>query len=93
MPGSFGVGRQIDLDLRDGERMAERDQFVRALGRHDAGDAGGAEHVAFFRIALAHDVEGRRLHHHATRGHRLAFRHGLGRDVDHARFARGRRDG
>ena len=48
--------------LADGERMAERDQFVRALGRHDAGDARGAEHVALLGVALAHDVERLRLH-------------------------------
>ena len=32
--------------------MAERDQLVRALGRHDAGKARGAEHVALLGVAL-----------------------------------------
>ena len=33
--------------------MAERDQLVRALGRHDAGEARGAEHVALLGVAVA----------------------------------------
>src|ERR1700685_4779341 len=39
--GQLGIGRDVDFDLRQQERMAQRDQFVGALGGHDAGDAGG----------------------------------------------------
>ena len=37
--------------------MAERDQLVRLLRRHDAGDARGAEHVALLGVAREHEVE------------------------------------
>ena len=57
MPGSLASGVSVDLDLGNGERMAQRDQFMRALGGHDAGNAGGAEHIALFRVAFADDVE------------------------------------
>src|SRR5580700_4568545 len=69
----LGVRRDVDLDLRDGERVAERDQFVRAFGRLNAGDAGYAEHIALLGVTLAHDVEGFARHHHAAFSHRLAL--------------------
>jgi len=83
----FRVGREIDLDLRDRKRMAERDQVVSAFGRHDAGDAGGAEHVALFRIAFAHDVERGRLHQNAPPGQSFPLGSRLCRNVHHAGFA------
>ena len=42
---------EVDGDLRQRQRMAERDELGRALGRHDAGDAGRRQHVAFLGIA------------------------------------------
>ena len=56
-PGQRRVRLDVDRDLGERQRMAERDQLVRALGRHDAGDAGGAEHVALLGVAVEHDVE------------------------------------
>ena len=41
---------------------------MRALRRHDAGDAGDAEHVAFLGVALADDVERLSLHDHFALG-------------------------
>ena len=55
--GQGVLGLDVDRDLGDRQRMAERDQLVRALGRHDAGDARGAEHVAFHRVAGEHQIE------------------------------------
>ena len=53
--------------------MAERDQLMRALGRHDAGDAGGAEHVALLGVALEHEIERLLRHHDAALGDRDAL--------------------
>src|SRR5208282_1293284 len=87
--GQLGVRPDIDFDLRDGKRVTERDQFVRALGRHDAGDARGAEHIALFGVAALHDIERGGRHHHAPLGARFAFRGGLRRNVDHPGLAAG----
>ncbi len=78
-PGSRWSGCDVDRDLGDGQRMTERDQLVRLLGRHDAGDAGGAEHVALLGVAFEHEVERLHRHHHAALGDRLALGRRLGR--------------
>jgi len=49
--GEVFVGRDVQRDFRQGQRMTQRDQFRRPFRRHDAGDARGAEYVALFRIA------------------------------------------
>ena len=46
--------------LRQGQRMAERDQLMGALGRHDAGDAGDRQHVALAGLAAEDGVEASR---------------------------------
>ena len=81
------VRRDVDLDLGQRERMAERDQFVRLLRRHDAGDARGAEHVALLGVALEHEIERLRAHHHAAFRDGDALGRGLVRHVHHAGFA------
>src|SRR5580692_8570561 len=83
----LGVRRGVDLDLGNRERVTQRDQFMGALGGHDAGNAGDAEHIALFRVAFADDVERLWLHDHTALGHRDAFGRGLARYVDHAGFA------
>ena len=83
------VGYGVDLDLSEQQRVAERDQFVGALGRHDAGNAGGAEHVALLGVAAAYDLERFRLHQHTAFGDRHPLRTRLGRHVDHACLAAG----
>ncbi len=67
--------------------MAERDQLVRLLRRHDAGDARRAEHVALLGVAAQDEVERRRRHHDAALRHRDAIGHRLVRHVDHPRLA------
>ena len=51
--GEVVVGVDVDGDLGERQRVAERDQLVGALGRHDAGDARGADHVALLGVAGA----------------------------------------
>src|SRR5439155_27024997 len=74
--------------LRKRKRMAERDQLVRTLGRHDAGKPRRAEHVALLGVALEHEVERRLRHPHAAFGHGNTLGRGFLRDVDHACLAR-----
>jgi len=81
------VGRDVDQDLRDGQGMAQRDELVRALGRHDAGDARGAEDIALPGVAVEHGGERPGRHAHNTFGDRDPRRDRLGADVDHARLA------
>src|SRR5205823_1989203 len=66
-----------------------RDEFMGALGRLDAGDPSGAQHIAFFGIALAHDRERLRLHDDAAFGDGDPLGRGFGGDVDHAGFTAG----
>ena len=54
-----GIGLEFDETLRQRQRMTERDQFMRALCRHDAGDARGAEYVALLCIAGHDEIERR----------------------------------
>jgi len=86
-PRQPGINNKIDFDLRDGKGMTEWNQFVGAFGRHDAGNSRGAEHVAFFRVTLAHNVERRRLHHDAALCDRFTRGYGFTRNIHHAGFA------
>src|SRR4028119_534843 len=47
----------IDRNLGEQERMAQRDQLVRALRRHDAGEARGAEHIPLLRVPAQDDLD------------------------------------
>ena len=67
--------------------MTHRDEVTRALGGHDPGDPGGAQHVAFGRIAGTDRCERRRVHSDPARRHRQPLRFRLGADIDHARVA------
>ena len=82
------VRGDVDLDLGEVERVAERDQFVRALGREDSGDAGGGEDVALFGLARKAKRERFRRHDHGAARDSLPGGAGLGRDIDHMRLAR-----
>src|SRR5262252_5742259 len=73
----------VDCDVADGERMAKRNEFVGLFRRHDAGDAGGAEHVALLGIARNDEVERGGAHAHEAGGDRDAFGRGLWRYIDH----------
>ena len=85
--GTRAVRLDVDRNFRNGEGMAERDQLMRALGRHDAGDAGSAQHVTFLGIAREHEVERLRRHHHAALGDSHALGRGFRRHVHHACLA------
>ena len=60
---------------------------MRALGRHDAGDAGGGEHVALRSISAQDQVQRLRRHGDETLGGGAPLRDRLLRDIDHARLA------
>src|SRR5262245_30562619 len=47
----------INFDLAQRQRMAQRDEAVGTFGGHNAGEPGGAEHVTFHRIALKDEIE------------------------------------
>src|SRR5829696_5687109 len=55
--GQFFVWRDVEGDLGQRQRVAQRDEFRGALGRHDAGDAGGAQHVALFGVSGDDQIE------------------------------------
>ena len=49
--GAFaGQHREVNTAFGNGQWMAERDDRTRGFGGHDAGDAGDAEHIAFFAV-------------------------------------------
>src|SRR5262245_24635800 len=55
--GELAVGLDLDLDLGQRQRMAERNKFMRALGGKDAGDPRRAEHVALLGVAREHRLQ------------------------------------
>ena len=63
--------------------MAERDQVGGALGRHDPGDAGHSQDIAFLEIARADARKRRRLHPDAAAGDGDAPRCWFVADIDH----------
>ena len=63
--------------------MAERDQIVRLLGRHDRGDPGRGKDIAFLGIARQGKIEGRLSHDDPAFRDRDAFGRGLARNIDH----------
>jgi hypothetical protein len=67
--------------------VTQRDQLGGALGGHDAGNAGDAQHVAFFGGAGFDQCQGGGQHVDAAAGHANAVGLGLGRDVHHMGLA------
>src|SRR5476649_594977 len=63
----------LDLDFGDRQRVTERNQAMRALGRHDAGKPRRAQHVALYCIASDDDLERLRAHDDAAFGDGNAF--------------------
>ena len=78
---------EIHGDLGQRQRMAERDKLVRLLGRHDAGDAGGGEHIAFRRLARFDQRQGSGGHENIALGDSGARRGGLFPHIDHGGLA------
>ncbi|MNR11302.1 hypothetical protein D3C85_1275950 [compost metagenome] len=63
--------------------MAQRDQLVGLLRRHDPGHPGHGENVALGMVASDDQLEGLRLHAHQCLGTGFAAGGGLVGDVDH----------
>jgi hypothetical protein len=84
-PGKRVVQLDQDLDMAQGNGMAQRDELRRALGGHHPGQLGGRPQVALREVAGADggDCIGRKLDEGARR--RPAFGLGLGGDIDHLR--------
>ena len=73
----------------DGQRMAQRNQIARTLGRLDARDARGGKHVAFRNLVSSNEPE-RFLHHpdFPASGSGTLL-HWFSGDIDHLGFAFG----
>ena len=84
--GAGVVERELDRHAGQRQRMAQRDQVRRALGRLDRGDPRDPEHVALFRVARAHHRQRGRAHLDAAAGARDTFGYILVGDVDHVRL-------
>jgi hypothetical protein len=69
--------------------VAQRDEVAGFLGGHDAGDAGDAQHVAFFGVAGFDEGQGGGQHFDAAAGDGDAVRGGLGGHVHHVGLALG----
>ena len=69
--------------------MAQRNQVAGFLGAHDAGQAGNAQHIAFFGGAGLHQRQRGGQHADAPTRHGHAVRAGLGADIDHVRLTLG----
>jgi hypothetical protein len=86
---ALGVPVDGDAAAVDRQRMAERDQFMRALHRQGTGDDRGFDDAALGAPqpagAQLRGDGGREAH--AAFGHGRARGHRLGRDIDHCRPA------
>ena len=69
--------------------MAQRDEVAGLFGGHDGGDAGYAQHVAFFCGAVLHNRQGFGLHGDEAFGDCNAVGGGLGAYVNHMGLALG----
>ena len=74
--------------VRDGQRMAQRDQITGFFGRLNASNTRNAQYIAFFGAARGDQRQRGCLHHNATRGHCHPFSGWLACYVDHVRVAR-----
>ena len=87
-----GVGVvQLKADRHPGQRqgVAQGDEVAGFFCRHDAGQAGHAQHIAFFGVAMGNQLEGAGQHLYAALGHGHAVGVGLLRHVDHVGLAMG----
>ena len=53
---------ELDLNMGDGNRVAQRDQFRCLFCRHDPGDAGDTQDIAFFMFPSQDQFQRCRLH-------------------------------
>ena len=95
LASSLGIEGFLDravtqLSVGQQQRVAERDQLVGLLRRHDPRDPGGAEYVAFLGVAGEGEPQRFGAHDDAALRDGDALRRGLGRNIDHIRLAGGR---
>ena len=55
------IGRDVDPDVAERQRMTERNDFRGALGRQDPGNPGDLEWIAFLDLPLTHEPPGSRV--------------------------------
>ena len=84
---------QIDAHRVQGDRMAQRHEIRRPLGRSDPGDPCHRKHIALGNRGVPDQRDGRRREHHPTARRRLTHRGRPVRDVDHVGGAGRRRGG
>ncbi len=77
---------QTDIYMRDGQRMAERNQIGRFFAGHDAGNSGDSQHIAFFMPAFDDQLERLRLHFNIAFGDGCALGDRFVADIDHMGF-------
>ena len=63
-----GAGLKLDGDTGQRQRVAQGNEVAGFFGGHDAGDAGNAEHVAFFGGARLNDGQCGGQHFNAAAG-------------------------
>ena len=81
------VGIELNGDPCQRQWMAQRNQIAGFFGRHDAGDARDAEHIALFSRALQNDRQRGRMHDDAALRYRDPVGGGFGSHVDHVGLA------
>ena len=79
--------RQLDADVRQRQRMTQRDERGRLLGGHDSGQPCRLQRIAFGHLAAANQRERRGAHRDLALRQRFAAGHRLRAHVHHARLA------
>ena len=83
----FGDFAEIDIDARERQRMAHRNQFGRALGGHHRADIGNGQHIALLHLPGPDTLQRGGLHAQDAAGNGRAWRGWFFRNIDHARAA------
>ena len=65
---SCASSSKFDSNAGQRQRVAQRDEVAGFLGGHDAGDAGNAQHIAFFGVAGFDEGQGGGQHFDAAAG-------------------------
>jgi hypothetical protein len=81
------VGRELNGDRGDGQRVTERNQLWRFLGGHDASDTSNRQDIAFRYLASDDHLEHGWRHPNGSNRKRFPLGDGLGGNVHHTRAA------
>ena len=88
--GSRAARLELDVDVRQRQRMTQRNQIGRPLRGHDAGEPRGLQRVAFLDARAPNRADRRRAHPDRRRRRPPHARvSGFADDVDHAHAAAG----